>query len=366
VAKSKKEVIVNIVEEAPKLTFVPSYPGEKGIEMDPATVERLEREKQAMLATLHVPQAEPGIVPLPPVIEPLPVEIENVEPVSEVELADARATIERLKVAHDEATKTREEEFQSAMSTAMQNLGELERRQARSVDAQAAVRLREAVESMSSSDVPGAVRATRLDAAQQRVEQLKRRAAPVLAQAAQTRSLLGRFDAEFGEQLNAIREMSYETLTLGASNPVIAHQLHSGIVRSLEDIQMLRGSLENMLGDFVRIDPQEGIIAGFEKGLNECFDVALRRWTQEDSLRYETCLHWLSKASPDAVSTLTSMARGIAGALQRLRSMQDARNTTTPTLRPVALPEPITVEDKLRMGVLPDRAVTAGPFSGGA
>ena len=39
-------------EEKP--TFTPSYPGEKGVALDPDTVARLEAERHALLQSLHV------------------------------------------------------------------------------------------------------------------------------------------------------------------------------------------------------------------------------------------------------------------------------------------------------------------------
>jgi hypothetical protein len=373
--KSKTfEPVVEVEETQPveeqQPTFIPSYPGEKGLDLDPATVARLEAERHAMLAGLHVPAQEPWRKP----VEPAPVEevievAEVIAPVEASELQAAKDTIEKLKQAHDDATRTAELTFQTQMSEALKTLGELQTRAARAIDAQAASRLRDAVTSMAESDVPGAVRAARGDAAQERQEKLMQRAAHALKSAAQTRVLLKQFDAQYAEQFNQLRAMDRDQFLLGTPNNGRAHAIYGDLRLGLDNIKTLRESLDGMLAtDHVRIDVfSDGgslIVGGYERGIQECFEYALRAWNAEQELKFVTCVKGLANANPDAVATLQLMGRGITDRVKMLRDMQNPANIAAPTYRPNPLAEPSKTR-LAEMGGLPSVAVTGSPFQGG-
>jgi len=78
-------------------------------------------------------------------------------------------------------------------------------------------------------------------------------------------------------------------------------------------------------------------------------------------------LHRLATATPDSITTLQNLAKGISGALVRLRELTEARNAEEPVLQPRRLPEPFTVDEKMRAGVLPTRAnADYSPFGQGS
>jgi hypothetical protein len=356
----------------PEVTGTPSIEPyrEVTLDLDEATIQRLEAEKKALLASLHLPERREGASDTGAVIAVAPdpvVEEQPVEPVSDEELAAARSSIETLKVQHDETTKTRELEFQSRMSAAMETLGQLERRQAKALDQQAAARLREAVKSMSESPVPGEVRATRLSLGEERKERLKRRVQPVLAQAGEVKRQLAAWEAGFGPALAEVREKTYDDLTLGASNPAVASTLWHGIQRTLVDIEDLRSALYATLGDEIRVDPQEGVTAGHIRVIAQLVESSIRVFGQDEEIKLTHALHRLATATPDSITTLQNLAKGVTGALQRLRELTEARNAEEPVLQPRRLPEPYTVDEKMRAGVLPTRAnADYSPFGQGS
>ena len=363
--KSKKPepVVEVVVEETP--TFVPSYPGERGIDLDPATIARLEGEKQAQLAGLHVEQPKwtKTVEPKPTTPEIEQAVAEEIVQVEASELQGARDVIERLKLEHEETTRTAELKFQTSMAEALKTLGDLEQRQARSIDAQTADRLRDAVASMEESKIPGEVRAARADAATERQDALKRRAAHALKTAAQTRVLLSQFDQQYGAELERLSEMSRDEFLLGTPTTGRAHAIYADLRHSLDNLQATRESLVNMLAiDRLRIDTATGdILGGYEKGLNECFERALRGWDHEAELKFVSCVTWLSKANAGAITQLQLIAKGITSRVLMIRELQDPANVAEPKYRPALLPE-ASPKQAAEMGMLPTVAVTGSPF----
>ena len=235
-----------LIEETPveQPTFVPTYPGEQGIDLDSATVARLEAEKQAVLAGLHVAPSKPWTKPAEAVVvEEEIAAAATIVPVEAAELQAARDAVTKLQRGHAESVKTAELAFQAQMTEAMKQLGAVELRAAQAIDAATSSKLRDALASMNESTVGDDVRASRADAGAGRQDALRRRAAHALQTAAETRRLLKQFDKEFGTQLDALGQVSQEEFLVGTPNDGVAHMIYREIRNGLDSIKALRESL---------------------------------------------------------------------------------------------------------------------------
>ena len=89
-----------------------------------------------------------------------------------------------------------------------------------------------------------------------------------------------------------MRDKTYDELTLGASNPAVASTLWHGIQRTLVDIEDLRSALYATLGDEIRVDPQEGVIAGHIRVIAQLVESSVRVFGQDEEIKPTRYTGW--------------------------------------------------------------------------
>lgn len=367
----KQSKTFELIEETPQEQtprFVATYEGELEIPMDDATIARLEAEKAAALAGLHVPPHTPWRKP----VEQQPVEeviavAETVAPVEATELRAAKDAVTRLQQEHEEATRTAELVFKTKLTEAVTTLGDLERRAAIAIDQATSSRLKDVLASLDDSDVAEGVRAARVDAGTARQEALRKRAAPYLKSAAEARALLKEFDRTFSADLEAIGSIPRVEWLLGTPSTSpgahVAAGLYTAIENGLKSIQQVRESLVLTLSlDAPQIRNGE-LAGGFIPEIERLLKSAANGWSQEEEGRFVWAATRLATASPDAVTNLQLVVRGVIGAAARLRDMKSVVNTERPsTIRPLPDVDGASTEQKVAMGVLPSMAASYSPF----
>jgi hypothetical protein len=172
--------------------------------------------------------------------------------------------------------------------------------------------------------------AARESAGDSRAQQLRRRCAPVLKAAAETRALLREFDKSFGSQLEDLTAIDRDQwlMGVGAEHAATAISLYAALQRSLVMARESRAVLEGMLTTTdVRIYDGE-ICGGHEREiLNQIERAATQPLTREAERTINWCVQSLSRANADAVMDLQNLAKGAIGQATRLREMKSPTAT---------------------------------------
>jgi hypothetical protein len=269
------------------------------------------------------------IVEKPPVVEEIAV-AEPVEPVAPGALQAAKDDVAKIHQEYAYELEMRALEYKTKLAQALKVLGDLEVREAQSIDAATSGKLRETLASMKESQLSEDVRDARLDAGAMRQEALRKRSAPILAQAAQARKLLAAFDREYGSMLEELRAISRSTWLEGtpatAPDAHHAHNFYSNIENGLAAIQRQRDSLIEMLRTDRPFMLNGEISGGFEPEVQRLIQLAAKGWDQNDERAYVWATTRLALATPDAVGMLQQLARGVTGWVMKLNAMKSSAN----------------------------------------
>jgi len=313
--------------------FEPTYPGEKGLDLDPETIRRLEAEKQAMLASMHVPQYTSTQRPAEEVLTDDTIEdallAPPLEPVAEGAVEAAKAAVIALQDKHRFESETRELEFKNALAAKLKELGELEIREAKQIDAGSAQRLKDVLTSINESSVADDVFAARENAGTERQQALRRRAAPVLAVAAQERRLLAAFKREYGATLDELRSIPRGEWMIGTPSEGRGAHTASGLYAQLDNSLTAVETGQTLLEQALRTDAvvqREGEVAGgWPAEIERLIKSAARGWDQNDERAWVWAITRLQKVG-GVVESLQLMVKGVIGAGARLRDLKSAAN----------------------------------------
>lgn len=314
--------------------FEPTYPGEKGLDLDPETIARLEAQKQAMLSTLPVePRPAPGASSTSRVVEELPAPAETLAPIVAPEpgaLDAAKATVSALQEKYRYESETRELEFKNKLAAALAEQGRLETATAVAIDAEAGSRLKEVLASVRDSSVTAEVREAKVSVGSARQEDLRRRAAPTLAIAAQERKLLAGFKREYGEALDELRAISRSEWLLGtpsdASGAHLAAALYTQLENGLNVIQQSQESLEQSLRTDVVVQREGEVSGGWTAEIERLIKSAATGWDQNDERAWTWAVTRLAKVE-GGVETMQLLVKGVTGSAARLRNLRSPANT---------------------------------------
>jgi hypothetical protein len=299
----------------------------------PDQIAALESERDRTVRELLSAYRSP-IKAAPVVVEEVPVEEIVIEPVEDKDLTGrvirAQADIENLRSMFEQAQQQAMTTYQAQMSAAQQHLANLQAKEQVVIDHAAADRLSEVLAAMREGEVENQVIAARESEGDSRAQQLRRRCAPVLRQASETRALLREYDTVFGSQLENLQALDRQSWLIGipAEHSALAISLFNAMERSLAMARESRAVLEGMLTTTdVRVYDGE-IVGGFEL---EILNMIERSATEILSKESERTLNWcvqsLSRANSDALRHLQNLACGAVGQATRLRELKSPTAT---------------------------------------
>lgn len=334
IAQDEERLAQARAEQPTQPTFVPTYPGERGLDLDAETIRRLEAEKQAQLAAMHIPQAPAWQRPAEEVVTDDTtvedaVDAPPLEPVAPGAVEAAKAAIIALQEKHRYESETRELEFKNTLAAKLKELGDLEVREAKQIDAGSAQRLKDVLVSINESSVADDVHEARENAGTDRQQALRRRAAPALALAAQERKLLAAFKREYGAALDELRSIPRGEWMIGTpSEGRGAHRasgLYAQLDNSLTAVETGQTNLEQALRTDGVVQREGEVAGGWPAEIERLIKSAARGWDQNDERAWVWAVTRLAKVE-GIVESLQLMVQGVTASAAGLREMKSPAN----------------------------------------